>query len=150
MLLPDKRDVVVVAGIAAVAVVGLYLIATRGKQIGKSVGHGVAETGAGIVVGIGESFSLPDTTDAVVVGQGRAALERGDLLEASQKLPALEFLNGLGSKLGISVYNLTHTDEGAKLLYGGRAPVTTQDVDPSRAGIELNDTQRVDMLGIPI
>ncbi len=111
----QSRELLVGAGIAIGGALLLYVLAKRGGDIGKAIGAGASDAAAGVVIGVGSTVGLPDTTDAQTVAEGRAALDRGDIFEASQKLPATEFLGGLGSRLGLWVYDVTHPDEAEDL-----------------------------------
>lgn len=113
------------------AVGALVLVAVLGSRAGrelavgsgKTAGRFVGNVATGAVIGLGEVAGLPDTTDAQTIGEGRAALASGAYLEASTKLPAVEFLNGLGSKFGLWLYGVTHPNEDADL--GLRPRVST-------------------------
>lgn len=110
MLASRERVLIFYGAAGLVGVVVLYALITNAGAAGRAVGRAVPDAAAGAVIGIGEGFGLPDTTDAVTVAQGRAALDRGDYFEASRKLPAIEFLNGVGSRLGGWLYDVTHPE----------------------------------------
>jgi hypothetical protein len=107
----DKRTLLLGAGALVAGVGVLWFITQHGKATGQAVGKGATDLVTGLAIGVGQGFGLPDSSDARVVSEGRAALERGDYLEASKKLPASEFLGGIGSKIGIWTYEVTHPSE---------------------------------------
>lgn len=90
-MLPNNRDLLIGAGVVAAGVVVLWLIARDAKGAGKGAARVVGDVTAGAVIGVGEWFGLPDTTDPRVLAEGRAAFEAGRYFEASQKLPLPEY-----------------------------------------------------------
>lgn len=125
----DKQ---ILIGGAVLAGLGLAWYAARGAQgIGADIGSATVKAvdgvAAGVVVGIGGLFGLPDTDAA----KGNAAVAAGDWLGASAYLPAPQFvaavtqnastaivtaandpntnpLQPFGSWLGRTLYDLTH------------------------------------------
>lgn len=95
----NKQTLLIGAGAVAAGVVVIFLLTRFGKDAGRAIARGTLDLGAGAVIGVGESFGLPDTSDAAVRARGHAALARGDYLEASTHLPAGEFLSGLWARL---------------------------------------------------
>lgn len=94
-MLPNNRTLLIGAGAVLAGVVVLALLARYGKQAGGAVGEGagqfVGSAALGAVYGLGSSVGLPDTRDAQVVAEGRAAFAAGRYLEASTKLPLPEY-----------------------------------------------------------
>lgn len=92
------------AGVAAGAVVLLYLATIAGKSGGDRAGKGLGNFAGGLAVGLvkgaGEAIAgLPDPSDPDTERAGQQALARGDYLEASKKLAAGDFLAGVAGNL---------------------------------------------------
>lgn len=113
-----KGTLLIYGGLALLGVVAIGAIVKGGARAGQALGQGVGGfvggAAVGTVYGLGGTVGLPNTSDANVQAAGKAALDSGRYIEASAKLPALDFLNGVGSKFGIWLYNTTHTDELAR------------------------------------
>jgi hypothetical protein len=94
-LLPSKKEILIGAGAVLAGVVVLALLARYGKQAGAAAGEGVGNfvggAAVGAVFGLGNALGLPDTRDAQVLAEGRAAFAAGRYFEASQKLPLPEY-----------------------------------------------------------
>ena len=111
MIVPSNRELLIGAGAVVAAVVVLYVVAKKGPEIGRALGQGVGGLAVGGVVGIGDALGLPDPSNQVTYSEGQQALDSGDYLGASMKLPALDFLGGVGSQFGLWWYEVTHGDE---------------------------------------
>lgn len=125
LLKAELQSDAVLIGAAVVGVAVLAFVLSRyGSQIGKAVGAGAGNLAGGAVIGLGSTVGLPDTSDPVTVAAGRNALDRGDYVEASLKLPASEFLGGIGSKFGLWLAGVTHPvspQAGGSVVFGGPA-----------------------------
>lgn len=83
-------------GIAAVAAVGLYVLARArpgesiATSIGAAAGSAVAEVGAGAVLGVGDVLGVPRTDET----ECQKALREGRLWDASFACPAGTFIGG--------------------------------------------------------
>lgn len=102
--LPVPAPLLIGVGVAAGAVVLLYVMATTGRSGGEKAGQGIGNfTGGlavGLVKGVGEAIGgLPDPADPDTERAGQQALVRGDYLEASKKLAAGDFLAGVAGNL---------------------------------------------------
>lgn len=102
---------ILIAGGVLAAVIALVWLTRKGNAtaLGMSAGGAAVELvdGAitGTVKGIGSVVGLPDTDRK----KGEAALAAGDWLGASAYLPASDFLGAVGSWVGTSVYDATHS-----------------------------------------
>lgn len=110
-MIANKQTLLLGAGALLAAAGVLWFVSRNAREAGRQVVSAAENLAAGAVVGVGEIVGLPDPSDAQTAAEGRAALDRGDYFEASQRLPALEFLNGIGSRFGLWVYERTHPEE---------------------------------------
>jgi hypothetical protein len=108
MLLPDKRDALVLGGVVVGVGLLVWFASTKAGQaaassLGQALGQGAVNVATGAVsgaaIGVGNAVGLPDTSDAVTVSKGRQLLTEGKLFEASFYLPASEWLAAVKAKL---------------------------------------------------
>jgi hypothetical protein len=108
------------AGVLGVGVLVLlaWIAAKGGEGVGRAVGEVAAGAAVGAVKGVGDVVGLPDPADPVTHAEGEAALAEGDYLEASAKLPALEFLGSIGSSIGLALGEFVYGPGDARAVYG--------------------------------
>jgi hypothetical protein len=94
----SDRDLIVYGALGVLGIAALVYVIARPEQTGRALANAAGGLAVGVVKGAGDVLGLPDPADPQTLTEGRQALARGDLWEASLKLPAAEFFAGLAAR----------------------------------------------------